>query len=333
MYPDFIGIGAQKAGTTWLYQNLRAHPEIWMPPRKEIHYFNRMGEERPDPVSGIFGRRPEDKEWRGQVTGWIRTHALEKPSARDLRWGLGYLTGSKDDNWYASLFEPGKNKIAGEITPVYSVLGRDVVAHVHDLMPEAKIIFMMRNPIERAWSQAVMSFDRVKEGSANSVPSKRLLRRAGRNTSRLLTDYLRALETWSAFYPADQIFIGFLEDISLFPAELLSRLYGFLGADVSFLPRRPREKVHSRSVGRVPVNVAAHLAETYQEEIARLDERFGGYASFWSYSAERLIGEALSGDHVAYPFTESSLWREWVHLGSAPETIRSGPLSSVQRAE
>ncbi|AHY45759.1 Hypothetical Protein RradSPS_0476 [Rubrobacter radiotolerans] len=41
MYPHFIGIGAQKAGTTWLDRNLECHPGIWMPPRKEIHYFDR----------------------------------------------------------------------------------------------------------------------------------------------------------------------------------------------------------------------------------------------------------------------------------------------------
>ena len=40
MFPDFLCIGAQRSGTTWLYQNLRRHPEIWMPPAKEIHYFD-----------------------------------------------------------------------------------------------------------------------------------------------------------------------------------------------------------------------------------------------------------------------------------------------------
>ena len=41
MYPDFLGIGAQKAGTTWLHTNLRPHPQIWMPPIKELHYLDK----------------------------------------------------------------------------------------------------------------------------------------------------------------------------------------------------------------------------------------------------------------------------------------------------
>jgi len=39
-FPDFLVIGAQKAGTTWLFQNLRMHPQVWLPPEKEIHFFD-----------------------------------------------------------------------------------------------------------------------------------------------------------------------------------------------------------------------------------------------------------------------------------------------------
>ncbi len=42
MFPDFLCIGAQRSGTTWLHHNLRQHPEIWMPPLKELHYFDEM---------------------------------------------------------------------------------------------------------------------------------------------------------------------------------------------------------------------------------------------------------------------------------------------------
>ena len=38
--PDFLGIGAQKAGTTWLAANLRRHPDVFIPERKELHFFD-----------------------------------------------------------------------------------------------------------------------------------------------------------------------------------------------------------------------------------------------------------------------------------------------------
>src|SRR3954447_22208805 len=40
--PDFLCIGAHKAGSTWLYQQLDSHPDFWMPPVKELHYFDQL---------------------------------------------------------------------------------------------------------------------------------------------------------------------------------------------------------------------------------------------------------------------------------------------------
>ena len=50
----------------------------------------------------------------------------------------------------------GENQIAGETTPDYSILGKRMISHVHDIMPETKTILMMRNPVERPWSVADM---------------------------------------------------------------------------------------------------------------------------------------------------------------------------------
>ncbi len=38
MYPDFLGIVAQKSGTTWLHDKLWRHPQVWLPPIKELHH-------------------------------------------------------------------------------------------------------------------------------------------------------------------------------------------------------------------------------------------------------------------------------------------------------
>ena len=146
MYPDFIGIGAQKAGTTWLYRNLRAHPEIWMPKEKEIHYFDEKIKLKDGLWSRLRGEDPADQRWRRQAG--VRIKRFPKGfSLQDLAWDLRYFFGRPDDEWYASLFEQGRGKITGETTPDYSILDREMVAHVHDLMPRAKIVFMVRNPI------------------------------------------------------------------------------------------------------------------------------------------------------------------------------------------
>ena len=287
MYPDFLIIGAQKSGTTWLHHNLQVHPQIWMP-RREVHYFDRK--------------------------------------IRDAE--------SFDDGWYASLFEPGKGKTIGEYTPSYSVIDRDMVAYAHELMPEAKIIFLMRSPIERAWSHAVMRIVK-KEGGVENIPEEMLLKRFSREKSLLRTNYIRTLENWGTGYPPEQIFVGFLEDVHFHPDIFLQSVHSFLGVDPSFRPPKMEVKINARSSDTMPTPVASHLAQIYRDSIRLLDERFGGYASFWRYCAERLAESVPPGESITYPLWDSSLREDWAGSPEGnPEIfvqdrIQSGPLSSI----
>jgi hypothetical protein len=336
MFPDFIGIGAQKAGTTWLHRNLQAHPEIFMP-RKEVHYFDRKINDPSNARTRLFGSRKRDDQWRRQVKHWTLMHLIKKPSLRDLLWDFKYYMLPYNDQWYASVFEPKKGKVAGEITPAYSVLDRDSVVHVHELVPDAKIIFFMRNPIERVWSQTVMSFDKVEKGSAESVTEEELFQRIERDSTWKLSNYLRTFENWGSFYPEEQIFVGFLEDIHFFPEELLQRLYEFLEVDLSKKYRVIRRKIHSGSQDTMPTRFAVYLARSYHKPLKVLHERFGGYASFWLYCADRLIEDPPEEEEMTYPLFESSFWEEWAvgpgnptYLGS--RQVQSGPLASIQVA-
>jgi hypothetical protein len=223
----------------------------------------------------------------------------------------------------------------GEITPNYSVLGREQIAHVHEIMPEAKIIFMMRNPIERAWSQSLMYFDKREGRRVEEVREEEFLEFT-RSQSSLHTDYLRTLENWGAFFPRGQIFVGFLEDVHFYPNRLLGRLYRFLGVDPSADYRVIRRKIHSRDVETMPTRLATQLARIYLEDARALEGRFGGYASFWRHSAEMLVEDPPAEEEVAYPLWESALWGGWAReagLSPAPGTgeakPQSGPLSSV----
>jgi hypothetical protein len=336
-YPDFIGIGAQKAGTTWLYRNLRDHPQIWMP-KKEVHYFDQRINDTSFKLSTrLFGGRPEDHAWRRQVKHWTGVH-LRKLSLPGLLWVYRYYMRPPDDDWYATLFAAGEGQTTGEITPNYSVLDLEQIAHVQEIMPEAKIIFLMRNPIERAWSQTVMYFDKIEGRQVDEVREEEFLDFT-RGQSSLHTDYLRTLENWGSFFPEKQIFVGFLEDIHFYPNRLLARAYRFLGVDPSADYRVIRRKIHSRDVQTMPTRLAVGLAKAYLKDAGALEERFGGYASFWRYVAERLIEEPPAEERIAYPLWESDLWGDWAKEtgldpapGSREASPQSGPLSSVWTA-
>ena len=70
-HPKFLCIGARKAGTTWLWFNLRSHPRVWLTPQKEIHYFDRRP---PSLAERLFGRRY-------QAFRALDAHGREVPSS------------------------------------------------------------------------------------------------------------------------------------------------------------------------------------------------------------------------------------------------------------
>lgn len=105
--PTFIGIGAQRCGTTWLDAQLRKHPQVYMPGRrKEVHFF-------------------------------------------DLYFGRGL-------QWYQTFFprnEIGPKCLAvGEITPRY-LYDPAAAKRIRECLPEVRLIAMLRNPADRAYSQ------------------------------------------------------------------------------------------------------------------------------------------------------------------------------------
>jgi len=329
MFPDFLGIGAQKAGTTWLYRNLQAHPEVWMPPIKELHYFDEKFEAEGGFVSRLRGDRPSEVRWRRQIRARFR-HPLERLSSQDLSWDLKYFFGRPGKEWYASLFKPGSGKVTGEMTPDYAILENERVARVHELVPDAKIIFMMRNPVERPWSVTNMGL-RIRGGSVEDMTTRNIRRQFEKGRVRRMTDYLRTLDTWNAFYSEEQIFVGFLEDIHFFPEETLRNLYRFLGVDPSVAKGVITQKIHSGSISKMPLRLARYLARSYREETERLEERFGGYAAFWHFCAEQLDQEHLENrkkGQIKYPLWESRLWKRWE--GSQGILPQSGSLSSLQ---
>jgi len=110
---DFIGIGSAKSGTTWLADNLRKHPQIFIPAKKELAYFNQTLPYRPD----IFNYR------------------YEKPIS-----------------WYHSFFSTAKtDQIKGEFSPHY-FSSKEAVGKIYKYNPEIKLLTILRNPIEAAVS-------------------------------------------------------------------------------------------------------------------------------------------------------------------------------------
>ena len=90
--PDFIGIGAQKGATRWLYDVLKSHSEIYLPPEKELHFFGQMSVQR------SYWERFSTHLW------WKNLKKLL--SQKDhIRWRLNYIFKEYSVDFYRNLFQ------------------------------------------------------------------------------------------------------------------------------------------------------------------------------------------------------------------------------------
>jgi hypothetical protein len=80
----------------------------------------------------------------------------------------------------------------------------------------------------------------------------------------------------------------------------------------------------------MPTESAVYLARLYREELSRLDESFGGYASFWRYCAEKLAESPPEEESLPYPLWGAEIWHQWVEESDGQPGFQSGPLPSVQ---
>lgn len=112
------------------------------------------------------------------------------------------MFGTYNDAWYASLFKAGEGKIKGEITPSYSVLNPSDVEKIHKLIPDVKIIFIIRNPIDRTWSHLRFHNNRF---NIKGLPTLKELQKFVDSPSVALKgDYIRTIKIWRNYFPENQ---------------------------------------------------------------------------------------------------------------------------------
>ncbi len=292
---DFLGIGAQKAATSWLYENLQRHPDIWLPPIKELHYFDRSPH-YPSPshlstdhlLHRLLGRERFNKQFRKNLHGDLKA-SISAKDWQTVAWLLHYYLGTYGDHWYFSLFRPADGKLKGEITPSYSILDLRDVAHIRGIVPDLKIIMILRNPIERAWSHLrfISMLGMFKD--INDLDKARQF--IDSDDQSLRGDYVRTLDIWHACFPEEQIYIGFFEDVQRDPGKLITDIYNFLGVHSRFAVDRMKvkTKVNAAKSVNMPAEISYYLAEKYHPMLKKLTAMVGGYSIAWLTMAEKIL--------------------------------------------
>ncbi|HWP95050.1 MAG TPA: sulfotransferase [Gammaproteobacteria bacterium] len=232
--PDFLCIGAQKAGTTWLFRQLSRHPQIVFPAGKEVHF-----------------------------------------------WDRRYAEGVQ---WYVAQFAGHEDRITGDVTPAYAILPVERVQQIHELNPELKVIYVLRNPIERAWSAALMALQRAEmtESEASDQWFIDHFRSAG-SLSR--GDYESCLRVWRSVFETGRILVLRYEMIQHAAREFLQRCCEHIGASPEFFssvsPERLSERVFSGPGITIRPSLLPILRELYEPRIRSLGAYLGEDLSAW----------------------------------------------------
>ncbi len=202
--PDFICLGAQKAGTSWLMSNLARHPEICLPPHIkhfDVHYFDRH---------------------------------FHRPLA-----------------WYAAHFRQAGDRKKGENTPAYGLLPVWKIAFVRRLLPDLRLLFMLRNPVDRAWSHAVMNLVSDRRRPFETVSDDEFIAHFHLPRSRARGDYLAILGRWERCFGDGHWMYGFFDEVTTNPRGLLSRVFQHLdvSTDIDWDSLRLTEVVNPAPAG------------------------------------------------------------------------------------
>jgi len=271
--PDFVGIGTQKAGTTWLHRWLRRHPQVWVPLLKEVHYFDQVH------LPGSAGRAPIVRRRAvARRARWLETRPEGDPEAEDVR---AFAADEVDDDWYRSRFALARrDQVCGEITPSYCLLPPEGIEHALRLKPELRAIFLMRDPIERTWAGARlrMRLDQVdgarvgRDFEAFCLQSQNLQR----------VDYPAILERWSGLLGEARIRGWFLDDIRERPLSILREGCEFLGVDGDEAHfSGVEEAVNSDPAMEMPETLYARLREELEPIYREMAERYPEPCGRW----------------------------------------------------
>ena len=225
--PDFIIGGAMKCGTTSLHAILNSHPNVFIP-HEEIHFFN---------LDDILQHGDYTFYDKSRKT-WTFQDMQKDPSRM---W-----------NWYLSKFDDCGPRLKGEDSTTY--LASRIAAERIAIQPKPiKLIFMLRQPTQRAYSQyyhdlrdcrATYSFEETIRFNPQSILSRGL--------------YKEQLEFWYEALPREQIKVVLLEDFLVDRLNVLKDICQYLEIDFDALNR---EIIHTHSnKGKIPKWIDLQIA-------------------------------------------------------------------------
>lgn len=217
--PNFFIAGAAKAGTTSIHHYLGQHPEIYFSPLKEPNFFST--DIKVENFTKSYKKRSVFVDEK-----YFKYRPLEELQLSFIR----------DESQYKLLFDQvKKEKVIGEASTSY-LFSKKAARNIFDFNPKAKILIVLRNPVERTFSHYLMAlrYGFTTSSLQEAVRKDQRKHKKGWGQSELFIElglYFEQLRRYFDTFPSHQIKIILFEDLVLDAEKTMSDIYEFLGVE------------------------------------------------------------------------------------------------------
>lgn len=288
-----ICAGATKAGTSWLYRELRDHPGCSVRAVKELHYWDSFAPAIRSRYLGVLSRRHaghEAEAARAEAAGQGPRAASQRRQARDCADLLAVLGGDRDGDlaYLAYLADGAGGRLAADLTPSYGLLPDDVLARAVAAVPGARWVYLLRDPVARLWSHVRMEAARGLKGAGD------LAAEAGRMLAQVLGgarpdilsrgDYPAAVGRLRRAVPEGRLRVEFCD--RLFTPAGWDAMQGFLGLDRH--PARGASPAHEGPQAPLDPGLAARALGLLRPHYDWAARAVGPLPPSWAATLERV---------------------------------------------
>lgn len=266
----FLSAGAMKTGTTWLYSNLAAHPDLVFSREKETHFLHRryMGS---GPVRHLSYLRYVNRRIlrRTQLAKGHEPAGLPEILRVNLHWMAALALPGLRDGWYRSLFPPRTDQqYACDFSNRYALLPAEAWPEIAARSRRLRVLYTMRHPTQRIWSHVRFNLRlRGVQAEARDWPAERLVALAQRPEILEQSEYGAAIRRMRAGLPAESLRVQFFEDVHADPLQTYRDIEAFLGIRHHPVPAARLARRHNPSPG---LPMPAAFADAFRADAGRI---------------------------------------------------------------
>ncbi|MCP4383646.1 MAG: sulfotransferase domain-containing protein [Hyphomicrobiales bacterium] len=279
--PDFICVGAQKGGTRWLFDQLDHHPQFWMPPIKELHYFD-LSQRYAKAAVPLYRRARKDLRAANRRRERKNVRPLKREDIAWLKSRFWLSQNPLDFDRYARLFNLRGKRLSGDICPPYAIIPNERAAAIRERFPDTKIIYLARDPVERLWSQYCMVVRRNDRRDPTELANVQAFVENGHGVAHSRVS--RVVQRWRLQPNDDRFAFHFFDDLRKDATALRKEILQFLGAKEHSSRRGvPADFNRKKKLAKVvmPDAVRDYLVALFADEIRISADTFGGAAVDW----------------------------------------------------